>query len=127
MRDGTLKGSAFDGAKGGFEVGNVTPACLKDGPRPGNAPQHSIYVPESSSYFPSVMTAGSAASTPPIQVTDTCNAFSIPMSVSSTRSTPLASGAGTPPGDVPYHSQQQVLSERFPWTKETQAATAILG
>ncbi|KAM4057356.1 carbohydrate/starch-binding module (family 21) domain-containing protein [Hirsutella rhossiliensis] len=129
MNDGTLRGGAFDGAKGGLEASNVAASRLKDGPRASTALHHSIRLPDSSSYFPSLMTTGSAASTPPTLAGDTRIPFAMPVSMAPTRPTApvLASGGGTPPGDVSYHSQQQVLSELLPWMAETQSATAILG
>jgi hypothetical protein len=34
---------------------------------------------------------------------------------------------GTPSTDVSYHVQQQMMMDRFPWTGDSHAATAIRG
>ena len=101
MRDGTLKGGAFDGASGGNHT---------------TATHHSIRLHDTSPYFPTFATA-----TPPVAPNGNGQ-----LSMSQ-RSTPpaLASGTGTPSSDVSYHSQP--LPERFHWTTESQAATAIRG
>lgn len=132
MTEGPLKGEAFDGSKSSFGMGSpVTTSFLKDGSRVSTALHHSIHLPEPSSYFPSVMTAGSAAATTASTLMgDARNTpLSLPVAVMSTRTAPptLASGAGTPPGDMAYRGQQQVISEWLLWMTETQAATAILG
>ncbi|PHH93164.1 hypothetical protein CDD83_20 [Cordyceps sp. RAO-2017] len=131
MSDGTLKGGAFDGPKaggGGYEASGAAEVPRTGG---GSAMHHSIRLDHSaSSYFPTLVGAGPTPPTAQPTPGQHLNThFSIPISVTPARPTPptLASGAGTPPSDVSYHGQQQALSDRFPWTTDTQPATAILG
>ncbi|KJZ76397.1 hypothetical protein HIM_04126 [Hirsutella minnesotensis 3608] len=123
MSDGTLKGGSFDGSKGGFDTGTAT----KFSQHAPTAMHHSIHLTDSGSYFAS-LGGGVSLSTPPTSLSEPKSAsFTLPMSVTMPTPPTLASGAGSPSSESSYRSAQQMLSDRFPWTTETQSATAILG
>ncbi|KAF4580816.1 protein phosphatase regulator [Ophiocordyceps camponoti-floridani] len=67
------------------------------------AMHHAIHLDGAASYFPPLVT------------------------VRSTAARPFAAGSGTPSSELSYRGQQQTMSDRYPWTTETQTATAILG
>jgi hypothetical protein len=108
MRDGTLSGARFDGSAGGAAAApaprrsNVTALGSPNGSthHAGPAAHHSLPLGHGV-YHPS-----SAPSTPK----DAFMTFD-----------------GTPSTDVSYHVQQQMMMDRFPWTGDSHAATAIRG
>ncbi|RDA94341.1 hypothetical protein CP533_3802 [Ophiocordyceps camponoti-saundersi (nom. inval.)] len=89
--------------------GGAYDACKSDsepvgdkGPLPKekrSAMQHSIHLDGASSYFPPLVTTARA----------------------------LAAASGTPTSEMSFRGQKQTMSDRYPWTTETQTATVILG
>ncbi|KAJ4169671.1 hypothetical protein NW754_005821 [Fusarium falciforme] len=130
MRDGTLSGARFDGSSGGAAAApaprrsNVTALGSPNGSthHAGPAAHHSLPLGHGV-YHPS-----SAPSTPK-DAFQASSASPTPRTSASARSASPAfmTFDGTPSTDVSYHVQQQMMMDRFPWTGDSHAATAIRG
>lgn len=130
MRDGTLSGARFDGSAGGAAAApaprrsNVTALGSPNGSthHAGPAAHHSLPLGHGV-YHPS-----SAPSTPK-DAFQVGSASPTPRTSASARSASPAfmTFDGTPSTDVSYHVQQQMMMDRFPWTGDSHAATAIRG
>ncbi|RSM04065.1 hypothetical protein CEP52_007064 [Fusarium oligoseptatum] len=134
MRDGTLNGARFDGSSGGAAAvpaprrSNVTslgsPLGSPNGTthHAGPAAHHSLPLGHGV-YHPL-----SAPSTPK-DAFQASSASPTPRTSASARSASPAfmTFDGTPSTDVSYHVQQQMMMDRFPWTGDSHAATAIRG
>ncbi|KAM0418928.1 hypothetical protein ACHAPT_012193 [Fusarium lateritium] len=126
MRDGTLSGARFDGSSGGgaprrshtTSLGSPNGSIHHAGPAAHHSLPlgHGVYNPSSVASMPK--DAFRASSTSPT-----------PRTSASARSASPAfmTFDGTPSADVSYHVQQQMMMDRFPWTGDSHAATAIRG
>lgn len=128
LRDtSSLESGVFDGHKGRDETTKA--AGSHRGPSP-TAMHHSIHLPYQGAHLPSPMTSAPASTA--TQETARAGpkdqwATSTTVGASRSRTPTLISGTGTPASDTPYHNHGSQLADRFPWTTDSQAATAIRG
>ncbi|KAM5350998.1 hypothetical protein ACJ41O_003721 [Fusarium nematophilum] len=134
MTDGTLGTARFDGSPGGNAPrGARTHTTSLGSPiatiahHAGPAAHHTLQLGggplRQGTYSPS-----SVASTPQ-EAVRASSTSPIPRPSSAARSTSPAfmTFDGTPSNDVSYHVQQQMMMDRFPWSGDSHAATAIRG
>ncbi|KAI8721399.1 Carbohydrate-binding module family 21 [Fusarium sp. LHS14.1] len=129
MRDGTLSGARFDGSSGGAAAvpahgrSNVTVlgSPISSIHHAGPAAHHSLPLGHGV-YHPS-----SAPSTPKDAFQASAGSPTPRTSASARSASPaFMTFDGTPSTDISYHVQQQMM-DRFPWTGDSHAATAIRG
>jgi hypothetical protein len=124
MKDGTLSGARFDGATGGnnHRRSHTTSLASPNGHvhHAGHAAHHSLQL--------------NGAFSPPSGASTPKDAFRASSTSPSPRPSATARSAspafmtfdGTPSNDLSYHVQQQMM-DRFPWSGDGHAATAIRG
>ncbi|KAF5663504.1 GIP2-like protein [Fusarium heterosporum] len=124
MKDGTLSGARFDGAAGAnhHRRSHTTSSGSPNGylHHAGHAAHHTLH-------WHGALSPQSLPSTPNEAVRTTSTA-STPRPSATARSASPAFVAfdGTPSNDLSYHVQQQIM-DRFPWSGDGHAATAIRG
>ncbi|CAM1505012.1 Fc.00g106490.m01.CDS01 [Cosmosporella sp. VM-42] len=129
MKDGTMGNGRFNGSTGGYDLGTGSTNSSAGSPNAshhtGPATHHSLHLRDQTSY----LNTGAFVSSPivsPMRKMSPNNegsASSTPRPSGSVRSTSPAfvAYAGTPPNESPYQM------ERFPWSGDAHAATAIRG
>ncbi|KAF0323314.1 GIP2 Glc7p-interacting protein [Colletotrichum asianum] len=143
ITDGTLKSGKFDGADDGFVTrgsnstsssSNGSPSMAHHAQHAGPAQHHAFHLRDPNPYFQQLGPYGSSSAASPLSQPHperTANQRPSQASAPATMrsASPVASVggfpfAGTSPNDYPYAQQ---LQERFPFSTETHAATAIRG
>lgn len=130
MKDGTLGSGRFDGSTRGHDSGlNPATGSPQNLHHAGPATHHSL--PRRDNMYHKAATYPTSPITSPRRVLS-------PNGGGSDSSTPrpghpgsispsFTAIAGTPPNEAPYHVQQQALLDRFPWSGDAHASTAIRG
>ncbi|KAF6807266.1 hypothetical protein CSOJ01_08304 [Colletotrichum sojae] len=136
IRDGTLRSGKFDGADEGFatRASNSSSSSSNGSPKmphhAGPAQHHAFHLRDSNPYFQHIGPYGQSPASSPLSQpphTERPSQASVPATMRSASPVASVGGvpfAGTSPNDYPYAQQ---LQERFPFSTETHAATAIRG
>ncbi|KAH6964503.1 putative phosphatase regulatory subunit-domain-containing protein [Fusarium avenaceum] len=123
MKDGTLSGARFDGATGGNNHRRSHTTSLGSPiahvQHAGHATHHSL--------LHGAFTPPSGASTPKDAfIASSTSPSPRPSATARSASPAFMAFDGTPSNDLSYHVQQQIM-DRFPWSGDGHAATAIRG
>ncbi|KAF9875439.1 protein phosphatase regulator [Colletotrichum karsti] len=140
IKDGTMKSGKYDGAEDGFATRgsnssssstNGSPSMAHHTQHAGPAQHHAFHLRDPNPYFQHLGTYGASPASSPLSQPQPANTRASQASAPTTMrsASPVASVggfpfAGTSPNDYPYAQQ---LQERFPFSTETHAATAIRG
>lgn len=132
LKDGTLGNGRFDGSTGGHESSTGSTNSTTGSPKythAGPAAHHTLKLRENSYLHPGAYPVSPLAS--PLRGvspnSERSNASTPRPANARTPSPVYVTYAGTPPNEVNYPSQQQQPFERFPWSGDAHAATAIRG